>query len=377
MKYINISFLLLLFSTLFLAACNDNGTSDKKEIAVETPENVNETELLYSFIEKSGDVINSEGIPAIVSADNVFNNLSKYKVVDIRGKTDYSNGHIDGAIQVAAKDLFNFMEEEIVPANYEKIVLACYSGQTAAYYASLLRLAGYGNVYSLKYGMTGWSKKIIPNKWATGISSKYAALVETKNNPKGKKGDVPAIKTGEKSGFKIMMDRAKAVADEGFKPAIIKVDSVMQNVDNYYVINYWPKDKYMLGHLPGAIQYQPKEALNKDKSLVTIPTDKPVVVYCYTGQHSAFVTAYLRVLGYNARSLLFGANSFMHNKMLAEVGHAFNPAKDVKDYPLTIGEKPSLKITTTTTSNETDVKPVSTTPLPKKKKKKAVEDGGC
>jgi len=375
MKHIYKYIIIIVLPIALMQACNSNGTANKKEVVVRTPENVNETELLYNFIEKSGDIINSEIIPAILSADNVFDNLSEYLVLDIRSKSAYVDGHIDGAIQVGAKDLMEFLQKEITRANYEKIILACYSGQTAAYYASLMRLAGYGNVFSLKYGMAGWSKTITPNKWSSNISSKYASVIETKGNSKGKKVELPTIKTGETSGYRIMNARVKKMAEEGFAPAIIKIDTMMQSPGNYYIINYWPIDKYALGHLPGAIQYQPKKTLKKDKSLANLPTDKPIAVYCYTGQHSAFIAAYLRVLGYDARTVSYGANGFMHSKMVAEIGKAFNPVVNIKDYPLVAGEKPSLKTVTSANNNETNVKPVSTPP--KKKKKAAEEEGGC
>ncbi len=48
------------------------------------------------------------------------------------------------------------------------------------------------------------------------------------------------------------------------------------------------------------------------------PCDKPVVVYCGTGHNSGFVTAYLRLFGYDARTLSFGNNGFMYNKMVAQ-----------------------------------------------------------
>ncbi len=44
------------------------------------------------------------------------------------------------------------------------------------------------------------------------------------------------------------------------------------------------------------------------EDLKTLPTDKTIVVYCYTGQTSANMAAYLQVLGYDAKSLLFGAS---------------------------------------------------------------------
>ena len=57
------------------------------------------------------------------------------------------------------------------------------------------------------------------------------------------------------------------------------------------------------GHIPGAIQYTPKESLMLEEDLKTLPIDKQIVVYEYAGMTSAFVVAYLRVLGYDAKSI--------------------------------------------------------------------------
>jgi rhodanese-related sulfurtransferase len=70
-----------------------------------------------------------------------------------------------------------------------------------------------------------------------------------------------------------------------------------------------------MGHIEGAIQYTPKADIASSTFLNTLPTDKTVVVYCYSGQTSANMAAYLRVLGYDAVSLLFGANGMIHDEM--------------------------------------------------------------
>ncbi|HRY98386.1 MAG TPA: response regulator, partial [Bacteroidales bacterium] len=57
--------------------------------------------------------------------------------------------------------------------------------------------------------------------------------------------------------------------------------------------------------------------IRSQADLKTLPTDKPVVVYCYTGQTSAFMAAYLRLLGYDAKSLLFGGNGMIYDNMAA------------------------------------------------------------
>ena len=52
--------------------------------------------------------------------------------------------------------------------------------------------------------------------------------------------------------------------------------------------------------------------------MTTIPFDKTVVVYCGTGHNSAFATAYLRLFGYDARTLKYGNNSFMHDRIIKQ-----------------------------------------------------------
>lgn len=375
MKYLSRYIVIILLPLSILTSCGKNNGSNLKEVVAQVPENVNENELLYNFIQKSGDIVNAESTPALISAEDLFYSLSKDLVLDIRNHDDYVEGHIDGAIQVDASDLLNYLDKEVSAANYDKVVLVCYSGQTATFYTSLLRFAGYGNVFALKYGMSSWSKKITNNKWTANISNKYAGSLETKENEKGEKHDYPKINTGKKTGYDILLARVQAVMDEGFGKAIIKVDTVMQHPDRYYIINYWPNDRYVMGHLPGAVQFTPKASLKRDADLSYLPTNQPIVVYCYTGQHSAFVAAYLRILGYNAYTMAYGANGFMNAKMQAEIGHAFVPATDISDYEMVAGEKPSLKtVETSSTNTSKETKPVTIEP---KKKKKEATGGGC
>ena len=54
-----------------------------------------------------------------------------------------------------------------------------------------------------------------------------------------------------------------------------------------------------------------------DQMLGNLPTNMPIVVYCWTGQHSSQVTAYLNTLGYEAYSLKFGSNNLFYNDLTA------------------------------------------------------------
>jgi len=45
-----------------------------------------------------------------------------------------------------------------------------------------------------------------------------------------------------------------------------------------------------------------------DGSINKLNPEKEIVTYCYTGQTSSMVTAWLNVLGYNGKSMLWGLN---------------------------------------------------------------------
>ena len=346
--------ILIIISFSVLVSCSNDSVSGKKKIIEEPAKDVKESELLIDFINKSGDFINTKTMPPIIKAVDVYDNLGKYLIIDIRNNEDYMDAHIDGAVNVSVKKLLNYMYSEANPGNYERVVITGYSGQTAAYYTSLLHLLGYGNVYSLKWGMSSWSKEISPNKWSANISNKSVGTLENETNKKGAKGSLPKLNTGKTTGYGILKARVDKVAKDGFKKGYIKIDKLIEEQDKYYIVSYWPATVYGHGHLSGAINYLPKESLAVDKSLTTLPTDKPIVIHCYSGHHTAFVAAYLRVLGYDAFTLLYGTNSYMNGKMRTGIGHAFDPVKEINDFPLVAGEIFVAKKVTKKENNKTD-----------------------
>ncbi len=362
---------ILFISILFL---NNSCSSDKPKtkIVTEKTATVPENEALIQFLEQSGNFINNKRIPTLVSAENVRADLKKYLVIDVRRHDDYVNGHINGAINVNPGDLISYMKKNVAADTYEKIVMVCYAGHRASFSAMILQMLGYSNVYSMKWGMSSWDKNTADKKWLKRISDKYSSQLELSDNQKLPKTNLPEIHTGKTLGYDILEARADTILKTlKFE---IGIDKVMNNPDDYYIINYWPEYNYKKGHLPGAVQYTPKLSLIRQMDLLTLPTDKKIVVYCYTGQHASFVAAYLQVLGYDAYALTYGANSFMHTKLTSlKIGHAFNK-NDIMNYPMVQGELPSLKTAGAATDNT--VEDNSPAPIIKKKPKKE-EEGGC
>lgn len=336
-NYRNIlSIILLLSFVSFTTSCGNSGKKEDKSSQDKTQQ-VDEFNLLMNHIEQTGDFINSDRVPSMIEPSVVHENLDEnIHVIDLRNEQDFKNGHIPGAENVKMSDLLNYFENVISPTSYSHIIMVCYSGQSAGYATSIMQLLGYNNVHDMKWGMSSWDEVTADAKWRKNVSNKFADKLETEPNPKNEAGDYPTLNTGKTTGVEIMRARAQELLDQGFKPVRVKSDEVFENSDKYYIVNYWPEDKYKKGHIPGAIQYDPKKSLGRKTALNTLPTDQTVVPYCYTGQHSAFVTAYLNMIGYDAKSLLYGANSFMNDLMQergAKKWHAFTDSK-VKNYEM-------------------------------------------
>ena len=374
MNYKNIILSFIFLTTIVFTSCEryyNPGLNIKvvKEDSINTPE----IDVLLKYLNNSGDYINSKGVPNMVSAGNVYDNLDKYYVIDIRSHEEYVAGHINGAVNVKANEIIDYLDKNVSPVVYDKVVIACHTGQSASYVTSVLRLIGYNNVYAMKYGMSSWNRTL--DHWSKGVSNKYANSLETKYNTKSKEMPYPVIKTGKHCGAEILEARAKTVLNTPFGKLKINADRAFSDT-SFYIINYWPKEKYIKGHIPGATQYSPKHDLNDTTFLKTLPTDKKILVYCFTGQNAAFTIAYLRLLGYNAFTLGFGANSFMHDVLVSrEHWHGFKAADKLNDFPLIPGEEPTDKKV-----NVGGVKHDAASSAPKKKivrrKKKEVE-GGC
>lgn len=337
-KYSVLFFTFVLSAFMFFGCGNGNEGTDNNADTV-AQQQVNEFDALVKYIEENGNFINSDQVPAMIGADVVNENVenAKFKIIDIRSKGAFMKGHIKHATNVKMDMLLEYFKNEIVPSDYEKIVLVCYSGQSASYAASVLRIVGYNNVFAMKYGMSSWNQEFAKDVWAAHTGSDYVDQLETAGNVKNTKGDYPTLETGKTDPKEILMERAKVALSSSYKEKLVKAEDLFVNGDQYYVMNYWPAEKYDLGHIPGAIQYTPKQSLASTADLFTLPIDKPVVTYCYTGQHAAFVTAYLTILGYNAKALGYGSNSFMHSILKEKEWHAFGD-KAVHDYEFVVEE---------------------------------------
>lgn len=305
-----------------------NKTGTKTEDKPESVQNIkksvditvgNETTLLLKDLKENGDYVNSKVFPSLIKASIVNESLGKnILVVDLRTSKQFSEGHIKSAVNKKFEDLPSYFETGIKPFEFDKIIMVSEDGQVSSYATCLLRLMGYGNVYSMRWGMSAWNDKFAKEGWLKGVSGKYEANLESKVNERPNAITMPELNTGLSAGSEIGMARFRKLFEEGTGNILITADDVFSNPQKYYIINLERKDKYEDGHIPGSVRYKPEGTLGYIDEMASIPTDKPVVVYCGTGHNSGFATAYLRLFGYDAHTLKYGNNGFMHDKMVKQ-----------------------------------------------------------
>ncbi len=334
---LKISFSLVLI--IFFSGClKDNPSESIKDMS-------DSAELLVYF-ETNGDYINSPSMPSYVKASEVFQNLSNYLIIDIRQKEKFVQGHIQGAYNLEMKDLFDFIESR-KDSGYQKIVIVSSTGQSSAYATSLLRLAGFRNVYSLQWGMASWNS-FFSNEWYKLVKNSFlVGMYNFQNYPKPAYKSLPEVELGSGSTSELVRTRIKKLLEDGFEKVRIDIDEIMKTYSSqtgtldYFVICYAPSRLYNIidnGHPPTAVRYSPYEDLKSTTYLQTLPTDEPIAVYEDTGEISAFVVAYLKMLGYDAYSINLGANGMIGDDQKLSTRIIRLKSSDIMNYPYITGE---------------------------------------
>jgi rhodanese-related sulfurtransferase len=316
------------------AACSDRNVTDPEP----TPPAVNEAQVLLQHLEagRNYSIHGNFVVGASAVRTTLLASPAKQYIIDTRAQVDFDRGHIPGSVRVDFANLATHLKAMSPSASsYERIVINCYSGQTAAYAVGILRALGYTNVFSLKWGMSSWNEELAAS-WLNNRSNARATQFVSGPSPaRNAPGELPVLNTGRKVGSEIAEVRATELLAAGFAPATINHNTLFSNLDGHYIINFWPANLYQTpGHIPGSVLYEPTEnPFESNAALKTLSTTKPNVIYCYTGQTSAYLAGYLRLLGYDVRSLMYGTNGMIYDLMSQQkVANTFLPASEIMNY---------------------------------------------
>lgn len=330
-RLINLAVLLAFVPVLFLTSCKED-----------EPDVVNAYTTLKSYM-----VTNNLDLPALATSwivdpkstnqtggivDSVTGTIPGYTVYDIRSATDFASGHIKNATNVALKDIITTVTTAAV-AKDAKILVVCYTGQTAGQAVMALRLLGWSKAVVLKWGMAGWNASF-KGPWvansgievsANGNIAAGSANWVITEAPANGSFDEPVWTSSSTDGAAILQERVQAVLNAGFTPT--PAADILAAPSNYQIINYWSLADYIaFGHFSGAFDV-PTIALAGDLVKIIDPS-KPAQVYCYTGQTSSIACFWLNVLGYNAKGVGFGANKLVYDPLKAAKKATYPGAKN-------------------------------------------------
>lgn len=275
-------------------------TGCKKE---ETP-TVDTQKALTTYLVGQGLDINTILSNFVFDTPDNISAVANMYIIDIRTAAEFTSGRIQGAIRCDMKDILT----EAAKAGTKQILVVCKSGQTATWATALLRLSGYPTAQALKWGMSRWNAAL--DVWTPNIANlaQGHAKWNTLAAPANLVYATPKI-TGITStiGSEILKARVAAVLAGGFKS--VEPAALLANPTEYFVNNYFPNADYIgFGHLEGAFRIQPM--LVSDGSVKFMDPARKIATYCYTGQTSGAISAYLNVIGYDAYSTLWGMNKF-------------------------------------------------------------------
>mgnify|MGYP001316447220 CR=1 FL=1 len=211
-------------------------------------------------------------------------NDSTMLVIDLRKAEDYAKGHIKGAVNIPFGKVHEYLDK--LPADKELIV-ACYTGQTAGQTVAIMNMYGY-NARSLNLGVdAGWVKK---NNFP----------LDTTVN------ELPANVTPAKPDAniaKILKDYYVNMPENVHKINSADLQKLIENGDDIQIVDLRKPEDFAKGHVKNAINIPFGEV---NKNFGKFATNKPVFIYCYTGQTAGQTVAVLNILGIDARSVHAG-----------------------------------------------------------------------
>ncbi|MCW3489884.1 rhodanese-like domain-containing protein [Dethiobacter alkaliphilus] len=265
----------------------DNDNNLEEEIALDPQEVVLEAAKAYfPKVADDNNIISSEDIKEALES-----NPDAMFILDIRRQEDFEAGHIEGAVHSEWGNVGEIMDR--LPKN-RPVVVACYTGQTAGQTVALLRMAGFDNAQSMLYGMRlGWEKE----EFAMEGTGMVAAA------------DLPAVSSSADEKEEILWEKAQAVFADIADGNRALMDSeelqagLEDNPNAFYVLDIRRPDDFAEGHIEHSV-HSPWSQVGE--VLESLPTNRPVVVGCYSGQTAGQTVGVLRMLGLDARSLLFG-----------------------------------------------------------------------
>ncbi|EAR09569.1 rhodanese-like domain-containing protein [Reinekea blandensis] len=110
--------------------------------------------LIRSEGSRGGKAISPTEVTLLINKEDA-------KVIDIRSKEDFRNGHLPNAINIPSRDVQKRLSE-IEAYKDQPIILICKTGTTAGATGSVLAKAGFTKLNKLRGGIMEWQGANLP-----------------------------------------------------------------------------------------------------------------------------------------------------------------------------------------------------------------------
>jgi rhodanese-related sulfurtransferase len=303
---------------------------------------------LITYVETRTNYFNGEDNPQLVTVDELKQNLGTYYIIDIRDKFEFRSGHIPTSLNVPMKHLLSYLKEHNA-REYQKIIIVSSTGQLASYASSLLNLAGFTNVFPLDRGMTYWNR-IFSSELRNAQSTSVNIINETSIKPKVNYSSTYVLYTNSPKTIEEKIENRVQLLLSTSPFDIFISAKEFHTLYSYKIRGY--KNSFLIYSIPDSILHRssfatenrPREIrgpisltvydtrfeFNTNKYLFTIPTDKNVVLYSPNGQRSAYLTAYLQLIGFKAFTIKYGCINMMHKEFIGNFQYIYHPIRTDK-----------------------------------------------
>jgi rhodanese-related sulfurtransferase len=311
------------------------------------PVNTPTTKDQFETVRTALDAYFSSDPPATIAAADVFDLLNDGDdtndpyVISVRSAADYAIGHVPGAVNIPWRNVALEGALADVPTD-KQVVVYCYTGHTGAAATTFLNAAGYDAV-NMKWGIMSWTRDATVRVAAPfdDATDAHDYPVETTINTADSTNTLPTLDvTDSTDDAEIIRAAGDAYLSSGAAPTIAAADlfdliNDGDDTNDPFIISVRSATDYAIGHIPGAINI-PWKTIAQVDNLKKIPTDRPIVVYCYTGHTGGLATMALDILGYDAKNLKWGIMSWTRDATV-RVAAPFNDETDSHDYPVETG----------------------------------------
>jgi rhodanese-related sulfurtransferase len=312
---------ILLLVVIFLSFCFTSCLEDPSPTSIDYK--LTDTALLLHYLEEQGDYINTSSAPSTISAEQIFSNPGVFNIIDLRSIEKFEQGRIPNSINLKSEELISYFENSV--NDTMAMILVSQSGQQSSYFTTLLRFWGYYNVYSLNFGIASWNNDFAQEVLAERdlLSLDNELSLDNTIFPKSDFSPLPELILESSDNMKLNI--------QGRINSVWNKEVVVQNLplgsNSAFVICYGDLNLYKAhalegptpgeGHPNGVVHYlaDPIFELKSTAYLQTIPSNKKIIIYTLSGQLGASIAAYLRVLGYDAYSLNYGASQFIYERL--------------------------------------------------------------